>query len=68
MKRKLRGARIAGLLAMGSTVFQFGGCSLDGFLNRAQIGFAESIGAFAAEMLLDRLPAGPVGSGGSGST
>ena len=64
MKRRLRGARIAGLLAMGSTVFLFGGCSLDGFLNSAQVGFAERIWAFAAQLLLDRLPAGPTAGGG----
>ncbi len=65
MKRRSHRTRIVGLLAMGSTVFLFGGCSLDGFLNSAQVGFAEQIGAFAADLLLDRLPAaGPMAGGG----
>ena len=38
------------LAAIG--VFLLGGCNLGGFLNRAQIGFAEQAGAYAFNSLI----------------
>jgi hypothetical protein len=53
MKRKLCRIRALGLLAAGGLVLLLPGCNLDGFWNRAQIGFAERLGAFSADVMLN---------------
>jgi hypothetical protein len=48
MKRKRPWLKAASLLATGSLVFQFGGCSLGSFARHAQIGFAQEMGGILA--------------------
>ena len=51
MKRRLLNKWSRCMLA-GIGVLLLGGCNLGGFLNRAQIGFAEQAGAFAFNFLV----------------
>ena len=52
MKRRFLNKLCCHMLAAGAVLF-LGGCNLGGFLNRAQIGFAEQAGAFAFNFLID---------------
>ncbi len=64
-KRSLRKWCSHMVVAIG--VLFLGGCNLGGFLNRAQIGFAEQAGAFAFNFVIDLVEdqAGDQGSSGS---
>ena len=44
--------RIVGALATGGMLLQLGGCSFGPFLRQAEIGFAQSFGAYAAGLLI----------------
>ncbi len=51
MHKRLWNRRFFGVLTAGS-LFLFGGCTLDGLWNRAQIGFGERLGALSFDVLL----------------
>lgn len=53
MRRNVHRVKMLGLLLTGAMVFQFGGCSLNGLLNQASIGFARQIGAIPAQVVYD---------------
>lgn len=53
MKRSARKFKVLSTLATGGMMLQLGGCSLDGLMNQAQIGFARGIGAAPVSFVLD---------------
>ena len=65
MQKSVKRTKVLGLLAAGSMLFQFGGCSFDAFLNQASIGFARTIGGFPAQTIYDAFIA-PLVDGFSG--
>lgn len=69
MKKRLGNRRFLGVWTAGILLF-VGGCSFDGLWNRAQLGFAERLGAYTFDVLLGLLDldsAGDLGLGqGSG--
>lgn len=52
MKRRFLSKWCCHMLAAIGVLF-LSGCTLDGFINRAQIGFAEQAGAFSFNFLVD---------------
>jgi hypothetical protein len=65
MQRSVNRTKVLGLLAAGSMLFQLGGCSIDAFLNQAQIGFARTFGGIPAQLIYD-LTIGPLDLFGGG--
>ena len=63
MTGRQRKRKMLGLLAAGCLLFQFGGCQLDAFWNRYQVGFAEQFGAFTASIVIEVLGLEDIGSG-----
>ena len=59
MRNKIPRLKMVGLLFTGAMMFQFGGCSLNGLLSQASIGFARQIGAIPAQAVYD-LTVGPL--------
>ncbi len=59
MRSKMHRMKMVGVLLTGAMVFGFGGCSLNGLLNQASIGFARQIGAIPAQAVYD-LTVGPL--------
>ena len=52
MRCKTRRMKFVCTLATGCMLFQLGGCSFNSFLRYAHAGFAQSIGGYAAGLLL----------------
>lgn len=70
MAKKVHRMKVVGALLTGGMMFLFGGCSLNGLLNQASIGFARQIGAIPAQAVYD-LTIGPLLDGvigGDGAT
>lgn len=60
MRRSVHRMKVAGLLAAGSMLFQFGGClDVGGLWRNVQIGFTRQIGAIPAQAVYD-LTIGPI--------
>jgi len=53
MRSKVHRMKMVGTLLTGATLFAFGGCSLDGLISQATIGFARQIGAIPAQAFYD---------------
>lgn len=70
MKKSARKMKVLSTLAAGGMMLQFGGCSLDTFLNQASIGFARGVGAFPVDLVISQLDSllGGVLPGGDGGT
>jgi hypothetical protein len=59
MRKTANRMRFIGMLASGCMLLQFGGCSLNGFIQQATIGFARGFGAIPSQVLFD-LTIGPL--------
>ena len=59
MRSKIHRMKMVGVLLTGGMMFFFGGCSLNGLLNQASIGFARQLGAIPAQAVYD-LTVGPL--------
>lgn len=59
MRSRIHRMKRMGVLLTGGMMFFFGGCSLNGLINQASIGFARQIGAIPAQAVYD-LTIGPI--------